>query len=160
MNEHGVSAKMPQPNDKEDGVENRYVGLRIVTGVVCVYHVLLGVVLNMPVASIASIAEHLLGATRMPDASALFLARMLGVYLIVFGLGMGAAAWNPMKNRTLLTLGAILVAMRAVQRCFQAGDLQTSLGIESGTNTITILILVVFAIALALFRLKLFKEEA
>ena len=139
-------------------MENRYPLLRALVWFVCLYHLFLGIMLNCPVDSIDWVASRVLGATKMPDVSALFLARMLGTYLIVFGIGMGLAAWNPVKNRALLSLGAILVVARATQRVFQANDLQQTLGISTGVNWATIVILVMIGVVLVLFRVKLYQD--
>jgi hypothetical protein len=132
--------------------------LRVVTWVICVYHVFIGVVLNGPVPWIQWVSTTVLGATRLPDPSALFLARMLGTFALVFGLSMGLAAYDPIKNRALLSLGAILVGLRGVQRLFQAGDLESALGISAGKNWTTVLLILFFAAALGLFRYKVYRE--
>jgi hypothetical protein len=139
-------------------MQKKYVALRGVVWLVCLYHISLGVTLNCSVKCMTWVATNALGATKMPDASALFLARMLGTYLIVFGVGMGLAAWNPVKNRALLTLGAMLVILRTVQRLLQAGDLQEALGISAGSNWATITALLVFAAVLVFFRYCVYQE--
>ena len=139
-------------------MQKKFLVLRGVVWLVCVYHVLLGVALNSPVSCITWVATHLLGATKMPDASALFLARMLGTYLIVFGIGMGLAAWNPVKNRALLSLGAILVVLRVVQRLVQVGDLQQAIGISTVGNWTTVVVLFAFAAVLAFFRYCVYQQ--
>jgi hypothetical protein len=78
--------------------------------------------------------------------------------MIAFGIGMGIAAWNPIKNRALLTVGAILVGLRAIQRIIQAADLEQMLGISSGKNLLTIGILFVLAAILIYFRMKLYQD--
>lgn len=139
-------------------MQNKYLFLRGAIWFVCIFHILLGVILNLPVSYIVWLLTNILGATKMPDASILFLVRMLGTYLFVFGIGMGIAAWNPVKNRSLLTLGAILVTLRAVQRIVQAGSLEQMLGISSQSNWVTIIIFLLFAIALVVFRAKIYKD--
>ena len=88
----------------------------------------------------------------MPDSSALFLARMLGGYMLCFGVGMGLAAWDPVKNRSILSLGAGLVVLRSIQRIVQADTLQETLGLSSQANWTAIVILLVFAVFLVAFR--------
>ena len=109
--------------------EKKYFWLRGVVWFVCLYHAALGVVLNSPVAWIEGGTASLLGATRMPDVSALFLARMLGTYLIAIAIAAGLAAWDPIKNRAILSILAILTALRCLQRVLQASDLEQTLGI-------------------------------
>ncbi len=123
-----------------------------------VYHLLLGIVLNCPVEVISWVAVNLLGASHLPDATALFPARMLGTYMIVFGLGMALVAWDPVKNRALLSLGAILVIARSLQRIFQADDLQIALGVPPQANWGTIVALLVIAMLLIVFRINLHRD--
>ena len=139
-------------------MHKQYRCLKAVVWLVCIYHVTLGLVLNAPVGLISSTLTHCLGATKMPDASALFSARMLGTYMLAFGISMGIAAWNPVKNRALLSVGVILVSGRALQRLLQADDLNQALGVSSSTNWATIAVLMVFACAMAFFRYKLWQK--
>lgn len=132
--------------------------LRGTAWVICAYHLLVGIVLNGPVPWIQWVADNLLGATRLPDGSALFLARMLGTFMIVFGLSMGLAAWDPIKNRALISLGAILVGLRGFQRIFQADDLEIALGLPAAKNWMTVVVVLAFAGALALFRYRIYRE--
>ncbi len=139
-------------------MQNKHAVLRGVVWLVCLYHILLGITLNCPVNCITWVATNALGATKMPDASALFLARMLGSYLIVFGIGMGLAAWDPIKNRALLTVGAILVVLRTLQRVVQVDDLRDAVGISTGGNWTTVIVLLVFAFVLAYFRYCVYQD--
>ena len=139
-------------------MKKHYPVLRSVVWGMCAYHLFLGCTLNGPGNWISTVLTHLLGATRIPDASALFAGRMLGVYLIVFGLGLGLAAWNPIKNRALLSLGAILVVIRGIQRLVQFQDLETALGIPASTNWTAVAILWAFGVTLVFFRYRVFKE--
>ncbi|OVE75560.1 hypothetical protein BVX97_04015 [bacterium E08(2017)] len=139
-------------------MNKKYLGFRAVVWVVAVYHVLLGITLSCPVPVIEVVTKGVLGATKMPDASSLFLARMAGAYLLVFGIGIGLAAYDPIKNRALLSLGAIVVVLRVLQRAFQLGDLQMALGISTGTNWITVGVMMSLAIVLLVFRFKLLSD--
>ncbi len=139
-------------------MKKNYHWLRGLVAFVTVYHLLLGIVLNCPVEVISWVAVNLLGASHLPDATALFPARMLGTYMIVFGLGMALVAWDPVKNRALLSLGAILVIARSLQRIFQADDLQIALGVPPQANWGTIVALLVIAMLLIVFRINLHRD--
>ena len=139
-------------------MENKYILLRSVTWFVCIYHFLLGVVLNCPVPWIEWTASHLLGATKMPDPSALFLARMLGGYLMAFGLIAGLAAWDPIKNRSNLSVVVILTMFRSLQRVLQADDLEQTLGITPRSNWTMIVVPLAFAAILLYFRYRIYVD--
>lgn len=136
-------------------MKNKYVWLRGVTWFVCVYHASLGVVLNCPVPWIEWMSSHLLGATKMPDDSVLFLARMLGTYLLAFGLVAGLAAWDPIKNRAFLSVVVILIVVRSLQRMLQASDLEQTLGVSAGANWRMVVVPLFFAAVLLYFRFRI-----
>lgn len=139
-------------------MQKKHLCLKTVVWLICAYHVTLGIILNAPVDLLSTTLTHGFGATKMPDASALFPARMLGTYMLVFGIGMGIAAWNPVKNRALLTVGVLLVSGRALQRILQADDLAWALGVAPAANWTAIAILLAFAVLLAGFRIKLWQD--
>jgi len=135
-----------------------YLPFRALVGVMSAYHVALGIVISGPPEPILALAGALLGATGTLEPATLFVARMLGAYMLVFGLGMGLAAWDPIKNRALLSLGAILTVFRAVERLLLAEDLELALNVAPGRNWATIAILAGFAVALGLFRWVLYRD--
>jgi hypothetical protein len=140
-------------------MDKKYLGLKVLVGFIGAYHLFLGLVLNMPVEVISWIATNLLGATHLPDASALFPARMLGSYMLVFGIGMALVVWDPVKNRALLSLGAILIVLRCFQRVFQPEDLKLALGITAQASWGTVVALLVVATLLLVFRFRLYREK-
>jgi hypothetical protein len=140
-------------------MDKKYLGLKVLVGFIGAYHLFLGLVLNMPVEVISWIATNLLGATDLPDASALFPARMLGSYMLVFGIGMALVVWDPVKNRALLSLGAILIVLRCFQRVFQPEDLKLALGITAQASWGTVVALLVVATLLLVFRFRLYREK-
>ncbi len=137
----------------------KFMAFRIIAGVICLYHVALGIVLNCPGDVIQWAVSNCMGATKLPDASSLFVAKMLGAYMIFFGLGMGLVAWNPIKNRSILTIGALLVIFRSIHRIIQADLLMESLGISTQSNWTTIIILIIFSVALLAFRFLLLADS-
>jgi hypothetical protein len=135
-----------------------YFLLRGVTWFVCVYHVVLGIVMNCPVGWIEWTVSLLLGATKMPDASALFLARMLGTYVLMIGIAAGLAAWDPIKNRAMLSVLVILTVLRSVQRLLQASDLEVALGVAAKSNWTMVAVSMGFAATLAYFRYRIYMD--
>lgn len=121
------------------------------------YHILAGLLFNGPRPWLVRVAETL-GATRMPDEAAFYLVKPFGIYLLLFGLAMCAAAWNPIKNRTLITLGVLLFGLRIIQRLSTLSQTQDLFGISAARNGVMLAIIALFGILLAVFRLKLLKE--
>jgi len=139
-------------------MKNQFVFFRIVVWAICIYHLTLGILFNCSLETINWALTDILGATKTPDSSTLLLIRMLGGYMIFFGAGMALTAWNPVKNRSFLSLGAGLVVLRSIQRIIQSDDLNQTLGLSSQVNWIAIAILLVFAALLLTFRFALYKD--
>lgn len=139
-------------------MSNRYLVPRVILAIMAVYHVVVGVALNCPPEWVKWVAEQWFGISRLPDASSIHIARMLGVYMAAFGIALGTAAWNPVKNRSILTIGILLAAVRCVQRLATAGDLQASLGIPPASNIALIGPLALFTVVLIYFRWRIYLQ--
>jgi len=140
-------------------MQSKHWGLRGLLWLICAYHVTVGVLLNCPQAWIAAAAKSLFGnMTLAGDPGMYFVLRPMGVYVILFGIMMGVAAWNPVKNRALITVGVILFALRIIQRIMTAGEFQSLFGVSQARNAAMIGVVAVFGLALAWFRLQLYRE--
>jgi hypothetical protein len=135
-----------------------YTVLRVIAWCVCIYQVVLGIALNLPGSAVAAVAESVFGISKMPGEPTLIVARMLGAYMVAIGIGMGLAAWNPVKNRAFLSVGAILLGLRVVQRLVSFGDLQQVLGIAGSRNLTMIVVLAAFTACVIAFRLLLSRD--
>lgn len=132
--------------------------LRSVLWFVCLYHVGLGLCANLPPPAVQSVAASLLGL-KLPDSPALFqLIKPFGVYVIAFGVMMGVAAWNPAKNRALISVGVVLFGLRLLQRLLNLGEVEQNLGVSPARNWATIATVAAFGFALATLRWKLHRE--
>ncbi len=132
--------------------------LKTLLWVICGYHILAGLLFNAPASAVAWVAQRLGGMTQAPDAGAIFLARPFGIYLLAFGVAMGAAAWNPVKNRALITIGSALFLLRVVQRIFTLDHTTALFGMPFARNVAMLLLVTAFAVALAWFRWRLYAE--
>lgn len=142
----------------ELGKGGMYTVLRVIAWCVCIYQVVLGIALNLPGSAVAAVAESVFGISKMPGEPTLIVARMLGAYMVAIGIGMGLAAWNPVKNRAFLSVGAILLGLRVVQRLVSFGDLQQVLGIAGSRNLTMIVVLAAFTACVIAFRLLLSRD--
>ena len=136
----------------------KYLFFRGVVWFISIYNVLLGIIFNCPEGIIVSFTKMVLGYDGMPGTAMMFTIRLLGVYMIFFGAAMGLAAWNPVKNRAVLTVGSIFLVLRALQRVVQASQLELAFGITAQRNWIFIAMLMGFAIVVLTFRIKLYLE--
>ena len=136
----------------------RYGFFRGLLWVIGAYHIVVGLLFNAPQPWLVWVGQHVVGYTRMPDAGVFYLARPFGIYLALFGVAMCAAAWNPVKNRTLITLGVVLFAARALQRLATLSQTEELFGITAGRNWSLLGLVACFGVLLAVFRLKLLAD--
>ena len=153
----GLVKKQQDQQQKRGGMKNDLF-FRGVVGFICIYNVLLGIIFNCPEGVIVGFTKMVLDYDGLPGAAMLFTVRLLGVYMIFFGAAMGLAAWNPVKNRAILTVGSIFLVLRALQRMVQAGQLELAFGITAQRNWIFIAMLMGFAMIVMTFRIKLYLE--
>lgn len=139
-------------------MNNKHTALRGLLWFICLYHVVLGLCANLPPAQVQSVATSLLGLHLPPDPALFQILKPFGVYVMVFGVAMGIAAWNPVKNRALISLGVVLFGLRLLQRLTDLDGVQQNLGVASGRNWATIVTVAAFALLLAVLRWKLHRE--
>lgn len=139
-------------------MNNNYPVLRALLWFICVYHVCLGIAANLPPDQVRATAAAVFGV-QLPDNPALFqLLKPFGAYGFVFGVMMGVAAWNPIKNRALISIGVVLFAVRLLQRLVNLENTQQYLGVTEARNWATIVTVSVFAGLLAVLRWKLYRD--
>lgn len=140
-------------------MQNRHLAMRTLLWFIAVYHVAAGLLLNCPREWILAVARPALNNAALKDIpEVFFFLHPLGIYLIVFGILMGVAAWNPVKNRAIISVGVILFALRIVQRIATGDEFQSLLGVSPARNMAMIGVVAVFGIALAFFRYQLYRE--
>ena len=139
-------------------MKNNYTALRGLLWLICIYHVSIGVVAFMPAQVVRDSARVLLGLV-LPDTPALFqVVKSLGVYAFVFGVMMGVAAWNPVKNRALITVGVVLFGLRIVQRLANLDELEHSFRVSTARNLGTVGVVAVIGVALAWLRMQVYRD--
>ena len=125
---------------------------------ICAYHVAVGLLLNLSQTGVVWAARNLGGLTVNVSPELAYLVKPFGMYLIAFGIAMGVAAWNPVKNRAIITIGVVLIALRVIQRIVCAGEVQELFNVSAGRNMVSIVIVALFGVALAVLRIRLYLE--
>lgn len=136
----------------------KHLILRVLAGIVGIYCILLGLCLNGPHTMIAGLATGFLDYELPEDSSLVFAARMIGVYMGFFGVTMGLVAWNPIRNRALLTVAVVLLVLRAIQRLVYFDELRVAFGISTQKNWGYVTTMVVLAALFLVFRLVLLRD--
>ncbi len=131
---------------------------RALLGFIGGYHLLVGFLFLGPQPWLEWAGRAWGGVTRQPGAEVFYVVRPFGVYLLVFGVAMLMAAWNPVKNRALISLGVVLFALRIAQRLATIEATQAVLGISAARTWTMVLIVSVLGGVLLAYRLTLLRE--
>lgn len=132
--------------------------LRAALWFISVYTFALGLLLNGPPSWVAAVGSILLDFDQAIDPPLAFAVRMMGAYMMFFGLAVGLTAWNPHKNRAVLSVAALFLIVRILQRAFYAAELQTTFGITPARNATFIGIMALFTLLLLLSRLLIYRQ--
>jgi hypothetical protein len=137
---------------------NQHIALRGLLWIICTYHIVCGLIPNLFPNHALALAERLSGMNIQAAPQFIALTKPFGIYAITFGIMMGLAAWNPVKNRALITVGVILFALRIFQRLTGLQEAEQVFGVTPDRSMITIAIVSCFAIALTWLRIMLYRE--
>lgn len=132
--------------------------LRCALWLISLYTVCLGLLLNGPQSVVARIAANMLNYEQAIDPPLGFAVRMLGAYMIFFGVAVGLAAWNPRKNRAILSIASLFLVVRILQRMFYAAQLEATFGISSGRNWSYIGIMALLTALFLCYRWLVYRE--
>jgi hypothetical protein len=139
-------------------MKTEHTALRTLLWLICIYHIGFGIAANLAPAQVNALAASVLGQP-LPDNPALYqILKPFGIYAMIFGVMMGVAAWNPVKNRALITIGMILFGLRLLQRLLNLDEMQQGLGVSAARNWATIVAVACFALLLGVLRWKLYRE--
>lgn len=138
--------------------ENKHLALRGLLWVICLYHVVFGLAANLFPGQVPAIAERLAGMKIASAPEFIYLAKPFGLYAIAFGITMGLSAWNPVKNRAVITVAVVLFALRVVQRLADIGETEKVFGVPAARSLASVAIVACFSLALAWLRFQLYRE--
>lgn len=139
-------------------MKHKHIALRALLWFICLYHVVSGLIPNLFPELLPMLAKQLAGMKIGAVPECIALARPLGVYAITFGIMMGVAAWNPVKNRALISVGIVLFSLRIAQRLLFLREAQEVFGVPLARSLVTVAVVSCFALALAWLRLLLYRE--
>lgn len=131
---------------------------RILAGFVGVYHIMLGLLLLFSGEMAIKAAKSMAGMTIIGSPELGVVGEVLACYIIAFGLMMGLAAWNPIKNRSLITIGLVLFVLRLLQRIVFADKTMEVFQIPSTRYWAAFVIVLIISVILGFFRIMIHKE--
>lgn len=95
---------------------NKKMALQIVLLLICAYHLVLGVAAFLSEDTAVWLAELLFGIRIQPTPQLSYIVKLLGVYVVSFGLMAGVAALAPERYPILLNLVIMLYVFRVLNK--------------------------------------------
>ena len=129
-----------------------YLPGKVLLWTIAVYHVATGLlVIGFGDLSIR-FARAFYGWTIEGSPAMGILAELLGCYAVAFGLMMAVAARDPVAYRHFLVVGAVLIALRVVQRLVFAGKIMETFQVDPGRHWLATGFIFCLGAAVAAFR--------
>jgi hypothetical protein len=124
---------------------SRLVGLRLVLGVLCLYHLGVGVATVLTPAAVVEYVGGFYGITAHADAQFVYMLKALGMYACFTGGLLGVAFMRPYRHRVVVYMVIGLLCMRALTRLACYDVLHEAFGVAWEQNLINVGLLVLQA---------------
>jgi hypothetical protein len=136
----------------------KYTLPRIVLAFFGVYHLLIGGVMLFSGDLMLRLARDygMANLAGSPELGAL--SEILACYLLAFGAVMAYAAYDPIKNRTIISIGVLLCLLRLFQRAYFAEKTMRVLQVAPAQYWMQFVIVAVIAVVLAVFRWMVLRD--
>lgn len=108
--------------------------LRVFLVLICAFHVIVGVGLNVSPEFPKSMATYYGAAEVDWTPQFVYILRPLGAFMLVLGLLAAVAVGDPLKHRAICYGFAALFIIRGLQRLVFQADIQAAFGIGPGRN--------------------------
>ena len=128
------------------------ISLKIVLWIVCIPHLLIGIVGCLPFLDIIQVASVVYKANITPSAQLEHVARMLAGYFVVVGLLAFFAIRDPLKSSSIISALSILLFIRVYQMLTFAKDAFSVFGIPAYWYWGQAILFITMAIALFFLR--------
>ncbi len=127
------------------------VALKVVLGLVCASHLVLGILAmaSPPEPISEAIIKSTYGATVTLTPQLQHVLRILGAFMVAVGVMGGFAMLNPQRNQAIIYSIALLLLLRVAQRIIFADEIESAFGIP--TSRVIVQSVFFFALAAVLF---------
>lgn len=139
-------------------MKTKYTFWQGILWLVAGYHLLVGLLLFFSGEWSLKALKTFAGATIEGSPQLGIAGEILACYILTFALMMGVAAWNPVKNRSLLTIGLILVVLRIFQRVFFADKVMEVFQVPPANYWSATAIAALLGLLLGMFRMKIYRD--
>lgn len=107
--------------------------LRVLLGLICLFHIGIGAGLNLS-SRMAPLMADLYGADLTWTPEFTYILKPLGAFMLALGLIGIAAVRDPLRYRVIIYGFVVLFLIRCAQRWLFAGEISDHFGIEGGRN--------------------------
>jgi hypothetical protein len=119
--------------------------------VVCAFHLLVGLSLNVDIGLREWVGSSLYNAqVDWSDGQFAYIMKPLGAFMIALGIMAAFAARNPLGNRPIIIGFAILFTMRGLQRLLYMREIESVFAIPSSRSLIQMVVMLALALGLVL----------
>ena len=119
--------------------------------VVCAFHLLVGLSLNVDIGLREWVGSSLYNAqVDWSDGQFAYIMKPLGAFMIALGIMAAFAARNPLGNRPIIIGFAILFTMRGLQRLLYMREIESVFAIPSSRSMIQMVVMLALALGLVL----------
>lgn len=139
-------------------MKKTYTGWRALLWFIATYHLILGLLLLFSGELSIRALKVFAGATIEGSPQLGIVGEILACYLLAFGLMMGIAAWNPVKNRAIITAGLVLIALRLFQRLFFAAKVMQVFQVTATHYWSATAIATILGLLLGMFRWRIYRD--
>ena len=119
--------------------------------VVCAFHVLVGLSLNLELGLREWVASTLYNAqVDWSDGQFVYILKPLGAFMIALGIMAAIAARDPLGNRSIILGFAILFTLRGLQRLLFMDEIQRVFSIDASRSLLQMVVMWALALSLVL----------
>jgi len=119
--------------------------------IVCAFHVLVGLSLNVDLGLKEWVGGTLYNAqVDWSDGQFAYIMKPLGAFMIALGVMAAMAARDPLGNRPIILGFAVLFTMRGLQRLFFMNEIESVFAIPSSRSLLQMVVMLSLALALVL----------
>src|SRR5688572_33427819 len=119
--------------------------------IVCAFHILVGLSLNVDLGLREWVGSSLYNAqVDWSDGQFVYILKPLGAFMIALGVMAAMAARNPLGNRSIIIGFAVLFTMRGLQRLLFMSEIESVFAIPASRSLVQMVVMLSLAVGLVL----------
>lgn len=132
--------------------------LQLMLWIVCAFHLIVGLSLNLPLGLKEWVGSDLYGAqVDWSQPQFVYILKPLGAFMMALGLMAAIAARNPLSNKAIIYGFSALFILRGLQRIIFLQEIETAFAIPFGRHISTMIFM--FLLAAVLLVLLYYAEK-